>query len=102
LTFKADVDDIRESPAIEVVEHVAAALPEADIQVMDPYVDVMPRQLETLANVRMTSGDGPDGLEKLVSDADVVVLLVEHERFRTLDRGCLRGKALYDTRGIWR
>jgi UDP-N-acetyl-D-mannosaminuronic acid dehydrogenase len=102
LTFKADVDDIRESPAIEVVEHVAAALPDADIQVMDPYVDVMPRQLETLANVRMTSGDGPDGLEKLVSDADVVVLLVEHERFRTLDRGCLRGKSLYDTRGIWR
>jgi UDP-N-acetyl-D-mannosaminuronic acid dehydrogenase len=102
LTFKADVDDIRESPAIEVVEHVAAALPDADVQVMDPYVDVMPSPLGSLPNVRMATASGPDGLEKLVGDADVVVLLVEHERFRTLDRACLADKAVYDTRGIWR
>lgn len=102
LTFKADVDDIRESPAIEVVEHIAKELPAADVRVMDPYVDVMPPQIAGLSNVRMVSAAGPEGLEKLVADADVVVLLVEHERFRTLDRRSLEGKAVYDTRGIWR
>jgi UDP-N-acetyl-D-mannosaminuronic acid dehydrogenase len=69
---------------------------------MDPYVDVMPSPLGSLPNVRMATASGPDGLEKLVGDADVVVLLVEHERFRTLDRACLADKAVYDTRGIWR
>ena len=39
LTFKANVDDIRESPAIDVVSLIANALPEAEIMVADPYVD---------------------------------------------------------------
>ena len=36
-TFKANVDDVRESPAIEVVGLIAQALPDVDILVADPY-----------------------------------------------------------------
>ena len=39
LTFKANVDDIRESPAIEVVGLIAQGLPDTEILVADPYVD---------------------------------------------------------------
>ncbi|MFE2737129.1 UDP binding domain-containing protein [Streptomyces sp. NPDC059349] len=36
-----------------------------------------------------------------VRDADLVVLLVDHDAFRGVKRAALRGKAIFDTRGIW-
>jgi UDP-N-acetyl-D-mannosaminuronic acid dehydrogenase len=37
-----------------------------------------------------------------VGDADIVVLLVDHDHFRSLNRSRLDGKVVYDTRGVWR
>ena len=37
-----------------------------------------------------------------VDDADIVVLLVDHDHFRSLNRSRLEGKVVYDTRGVWR
>ena len=37
-----------------------------------------------------------------VRDADIVVLLVDHDHFRSLNRSRLDGKVVYDTRGVWR
>jgi UDP-N-acetyl-D-mannosaminuronic acid dehydrogenase len=37
-----------------------------------------------------------------VAAADIVVLLVDHNQFRTLPRKLLDGKVVMDTRGIWR
>ena len=45
LTFKANVDDIRESPAIEIVGLIAKALPDVEILISDPFVRAMPRML---------------------------------------------------------
>lgn len=96
LTFKANVDDIRESPAVDIVEEIAEALPEVDIRVADPYVDVLPRGLEGRNNVRLQAA------QSSIDDADIVVLLVDHDQFRSLSRSRLEGKVVYDTRGIWR
>ena len=96
LTFKANVDDIRESPAIEVVGLIAAALPETDILVSDPYVDHVPAALAGHANIRLSSA------HEAVEQADIVVLLVEHEPFKALRHTRLGGKVAYDTRGVWR
>jgi UDP-N-acetyl-D-mannosaminuronic acid dehydrogenase len=37
-----------------------------------------------------------------VDAADIVVLLVDHDQFRVINRSMLAGKVLYDTRGAWR
>lgn len=96
LTFKANVDDIRESPAIEVVGLIAAALPEVEILVCDPYVDHVPAALSGYANVRL------ENAHAAVERADIVVLLVEHEPFKAMRHTRLGGKVAYDTRGVWR
>lgn len=96
LTFKANVDDVRESPAIEVVGLIAAALPDTEILISDPYVDTVPKALAGYSNLRL------EGAHQAVERADIVVLLVEHEPFKTIKHTRLGGKVVYDTRGAWR
>jgi UDP-N-acetyl-D-mannosaminuronic acid dehydrogenase len=96
LTFKANVDDVRESPAIEVVHLVAQALRDVDILVADPYVQEMPQALANYPKLRLEQAN--DAVER----ADIVVLLVDHDQFKSLGRSRLSGKVVYDTRGIWR
>ncbi len=96
LTFKANVDDVRESPAIEVVGLIAEALPNVDILLADPYVDSLPSMLSSHSNLRM------EGAYQAVERADIVVLLVEHEPFKAIRNTRLGGKVVYDTRGAWR
>ena len=96
LTFKANVDDIRESPAIEVVGLIAEALPDVEILLSDPYVDGLPPLLSKYSNLRMERAN------TAVDKADIVVLLVEHEPFKAIRNTRLGGKVVYDTRGAWR
>ncbi|MGV8854194.1 MAG: UDP-N-acetyl-D-mannosamine dehydrogenase [Devosia sp.] len=95
LTFKANVDDVRESPAIDVVSLIANALPETAIMVCDPYVDELPEALKSNANLSLVDAG------QAVDVADIIVLLVEHEAFRALRHTRHNGKVIYDTRGAW-
>lgn len=95
LTFKANVDDIRESPAIDVVHEIASALPETEILVADPYVRTLPPQLNGNGNLQLAEA------ADAVNRSDIIVLLVEHEAFRPLRHMQNRGKVVYDTRGAW-
>ncbi|WP_428425397.1 UDP-N-acetyl-D-mannosamine dehydrogenase [Pararhizobium sp.] len=95
LTFKANVDDVRESPAIEVVGLIAEALPDVEILVADPYVSAMPGALSKYDNLHL------EGAYQAVERADIVVLLVEHEPFKAMRHTRLAGKVIYDTRGAW-
>ena len=95
LTFKANVDDIRESPAVEVVGLIAGALPEVEIMVADPYVEELPPALHSNANLRLVNAG------EAVDLADIIVLLVEHDAFKPLRHTRQNGKVVYDTRGAW-
>ncbi|MHA6692444.1 UDP-N-acetyl-D-mannosamine dehydrogenase [Devosia sp. A449] len=95
LTFKANVDDVRESPAIEVVGLIASALPDVEIMVADPYVETLPKELVGNANLRLTNAG------EAVDRADIIVLLVEHDAFKALRHNRHNGKVVYDTRGAW-
>ena len=94
LAFKADIDDLRESPALHIVEQLAQE-DIGDLLVVEPHISALPRSLATRTNVRLLDA------EEAVSGADIVVLLVNHQAFRALDNQILDEKKLLDTRGEW-
>jgi UDP-N-acetyl-D-mannosaminuronic acid dehydrogenase len=96
LAFKPDIDDLRESPAVEVVGRLATAVPEASIDVVEPHVAALPPALAAYPNVALA------GLEQAVRRADVVLLLVDHTEFSGVDRAALAATTVVDTRGLWR
>jgi len=96
LTYKANVDDLRESPALQIVEDIAHALPDLDLRIVEPFTTELPAELRDLPNARLQHAS------EAIEDADIVVLLVDHDHFRSLSRNWLEGKVVYDTRGIWR
>lgn len=94
LAYKADIDDMRESPAVEIV----ASLSKLDgwrLLVAEPHLNQLPPELAKSPSVELT--DAADAIEK----ADVVLLLVNHNAFAAVDRQSLAGKIVCDTRGIW-
>ena len=96
LAFKPNIDDLRESPALSIAQKLAQQLPEAEILAVEPHVEELPAKLADLPNVTFADA------ESAVADADVVLVLVDHSAFRALDRSLLEGKALIDTRGLFR
>ena len=79
VTFKPDVDDIRESPALEVIRGLAKQRPDLIIRVHDPALKNLPEQLECLANVVWS-----DSLQDILDLSDVVGVLVLHSKFLPL------------------
>lgn len=88
LTFKADIDDIRESPALEIVRELIQSNPGV-VMACDP-------------NCNGASLEFPlHALHEVLSSADIIVLLVDHKEFKELDRELLKEKVVIDTRGVW-
>ncbi len=97
LAFKANIDDTRESPAVEIVRRLALENPGARIMVGRSFLGAaLPDELAPLPNV--TSVVTNDA----IAAADAVVLLVDHDTFREIRPEQLAGKAVIDTRGFWR
>jgi len=95
LAFKPDVDDLRESPAVEIVHRLAQA-GVGTLLVVEPHVEALPAVLADRDDVRLVS------LDEALAAADVVVNLVDHSAFRALPRERLADKQVVDTRGTWR
>ncbi|GAB2474972.1 UDP-N-acetyl-D-mannosamine dehydrogenase [Luteococcus sediminum] len=95
LAFKADIDDLRESPSVGIVQTLARELDQATVLAVEPNVDELPKNLAG-RGVTLTS------LDEALEQADIVVLLVDHAPFRSLDRSRLEGRTVIDTKGLWR
>ncbi|WFL75975.1 UDP-N-acetyl-D-mannosamine dehydrogenase [Altererythrobacter arenosus] len=92
LAFKPNIDDFRESPALEIAAELARD--EGDrLLIVEPYTDELPRDF---------IGTGAELLEldEALKAADVVAVLVDHDAFKHLDLAALAGKMVYDTRGM--
>ncbi len=96
LAFKANVDDLRESPAVAIVGELADQLPDVPILAVEPHARRLPDALAARRNVTLS------GLTQAVDRADIVIVLVDHTPFRAVKRSTLEGKVVYDTRGLWR
>jgi UDP-N-acetyl-D-mannosaminuronic acid dehydrogenase len=88
LTYKNDVDDLRESPAMDITRELIREKI-GKILVCEPYVkDFKEFELHPLDTV--------------LKESDIIVLLVNHKQFYDVDRELLKEKIVIDTRGIWR
>lgn len=96
LAFKANVDDLRESPSVQIVQQLAADFPELKIRIVEPFVTTLPENLYRIANLSLES------LESILASEELVVLLVDHDQFRVISREELATKRVIDTRGLWR
>ena len=72
LTFKALTDDLRDSPAVEIVTRLIAS--GASVSVFDPTVTVAPKGLEAITVVTSPI--------EACADADVIAVLTEWNEFR--------------------
>ncbi len=95
LAFKADIDDLRESPAVEIVEALVKGNV-GDILAVEPNIQVLPKKLASHSNIALTD------LDSALQKADIILLLVNHRAFKGIDRGVLKEKVVIDTRGEWR
>jgi UDP-N-acetyl-D-mannosaminuronic acid dehydrogenase len=95
LSYKADIDDFRESPALDIVQELATRNT-AQILVSEPHINHLPESLSALPNVELCP------FATAVQRSDIVVLLVGHRQFRQIDRRLLMEKIIIDTRGVWR
>ncbi|MDH2881560.1 UDP-N-acetyl-D-mannosamine dehydrogenase [Bacillus cytotoxicus] len=93
LSFKANIDDLRESPAVDIVNHLAESKV-GNIKVVEPHISALPKMLEE-KNVSLTT------LEWAVEEADIILLLVDHDVFSILGENKLQEKILIDTRGFF-
>jgi len=95
LAFKANIDDLRESPALEITRDLAKQQV-GEVLAVEPYVRECPKVLQGLPGLRFTSAD------EAIREADILLLLVDHTAFKNVDRRLLQEKIVIDTRGIWR
>ena len=91
LSFKADTDDIRESPAVDMAGRLRAA--GATVQAYDPQVEASIPEVEA----------APDAVAA-AAGADVLLIATEWKEFREVDlaevRRVMRGRAVVDARNL--
>ena len=89
LAYKADVDDLRESPSLEITRDLIAA--GHNVMACDPFVSADRFNEFPLHR-----------LDDVVAESHILVLLTDHRQFRNVPRRVLEEKVVVDTRGIWR
>ena len=95
LSYKADIDDLRESPALHIVEQLAREKI-GELLIVEPNIQHLPPSLSDLPHVRITH------LQSALNAADIICLLVDHKQFKRVDRELIKLKIVFDTRGMWR
>jgi len=86
LAFKADVDDLRESPSVDIVRKLINQNV-GEILISEP-------NLESHNEFNLLS------CEEVIRRADIILLLVDHKEYKGIKTLELNEKVLIDTRGI--
>lgn len=87
LAFKPDIDDLRESPAVLIVEAIAAQHP-GKVFVVEPNIDKLPTNLSNVQLVDIQAA----------AAAELKVLLVDHKSFKEISPP---SDAFLDFKGVW-
>lgn len=93
VAFKADIDDLRESPALNITKMLAAKN-NATVLVVEPNINKLPESLTKLG-VKLVS------LAEALEQSNTIAVLVDHKEFKAIPAEKVATKAIVDTRGIF-
>jgi UDP-N-acetyl-D-mannosaminuronic acid dehydrogenase len=88
LAFKPDIDDLRESPALNIAQKLASIHSGRTLGV-EPNIDKLPA---TIRNIELTE------FKIAIEEADIHLLLVDHREFKNIN---IQLSNVIDTKGIW-
>lgn len=88
LSFKPDIDDLRESPSMLIAQNIAE-FHKGKVLAVEPNINNLPASL----NIELVSFDIAE------TKADIAVLLVDHKEFKV--SGAPDINIILDTKGIW-
>ena len=92
LTFKADIDDLRQSPALAITREIAL-YHSGHVLVVEPNIKTLPSDLLGLAELC--------GIEDALAETDIVLILVDHQSFRDLPFTFQNKYITVDIRGMY-
>lgn len=92
LAFKADIDDLRESPALDIAVKLAKQ-EGLEVLVVEPNIESLPKAFEG-TNAKLVS------VEQAFEEAKVMAILVDHSEFKNVDAEKWAAKVVIDSRGI--
>ncbi|ULB45236.1 UDP-N-acetyl-D-mannosamine dehydrogenase [Limnospira fusiformis KN01] len=89
LSYKADIDDLRESPALKIVENLVTSQV-GQIFVVEPHLKKIPKSLENQDNVAIVD------LDDALSKCNIIVRLVNHREFSRVNVNLIPAKIWLD------
>ncbi len=92
LSFKSDIDDMRESPAVNIANKLSFIHP-GKILAVEPNVNSLP----TLLADKVILKD----MNAALAESDIILLLVDHKEFKSIELTEEDRKKLIDTRGAF-
>lgn len=95
LSYKPNVDDLRESPAVAIASELIDAKA-GELYLVEPHLTSPPNGFASHPLVHWAD------LDDAIREADIVAVLVAHDQFKALDRQALSEKVLIDTVGLLR
>ena len=91
IAFKPDIDDLRESPALEITKEIVAIHP-GKVLVVEPNISELPESFERSELVEF---------DKAMDVADIQVMLVDHRSFKRQKKIETDCEFCVDVRGVW-
>ena len=92
IAFKANIDDLRGSPALEIVKKTIEFF-DCSILIVEPNIQELPNDIKNNSNL-VSLSDG-------IKNCDIAISLVDHKEFAEIKRLDFNGKILIDSKGIW-
>jgi UDP-N-acetyl-D-mannosaminuronic acid dehydrogenase len=87
LAFKPDIDDLRESPALNIAKSIAS-MHAGQVLVIEPNISSI-----NIDNMRLVT------IDESLTKTDIHVMLVDHKQFKKIK---LNDTFVIDTKGIWK
>ncbi|MEQ1510126.1 MAG: UDP-glucose/GDP-mannose dehydrogenase family protein, partial [Sphingopyxis sp.] len=91
--FKPNIDDFRESPAV-IVSAALARHFGSRVQIVEPFAAALPKEFTDTGATLVE-------LDDALANAELLIVLVDHDVFRSIPLEERVDKIVYDTRGLW-